>query len=74
MGVNPHALYRDLQTGEVNVFAFPLGSVYTGPGLFGTGTKLVRISLVFTRDLVDPVRTGSAIWYEIGMWKRTVPV
>ena len=33
---------------------------------FGTGTKLVRISLVFTRDLVDPVRIGSAIWYQVG--------
>ena len=27
-----------------------------GPDPFGTGMKLVRISLVFTRDLVDPVR------------------
>ena len=26
-----------------------LGSVYMGPDPFGTGTKLVRISLVFTR-------------------------
>ena len=40
-----------------------LGSVYTGPDPFGTGTKLVRISLVFTRDLADPVWFGSAIWY-----------
>ena len=43
-----------------------LGSVYTGPDPFGTGTKLVRISLAFTRDLVDPVRIGSAIWYQMG--------
>ena len=39
-----------------------LGSVYTGPDPFGTGTTLVRISIVFTRDLVDPVRIESAIW------------
>ena len=37
-----------------------------GPDPFGTGTKLVRISLVFTRDLVDSVRIGSAIWYQMG--------
>ena len=35
-----------------------MGSVYTGPDPFGTGTKLVRMSLVFTRDLVGgPVRS-----------------
>ena len=28
-----------------------------GPDQFGTGMKLVRISLVFIRDLVDPDRT-----------------
>ena len=33
------------------------------PDLFGTGTKLARISLAFTRDLV---RIGSAIWYQTG--------
>ena len=43
-----------------------LGSVYTGPDLFGTGTKLVRISLMFAQDLVDTVRIGSAIWYRMG--------
>ena len=43
-----------------------LGSVYTGPDPFGTGTKLVRISLVFTRELVDPVRIGSGMWYQMG--------
>ena len=32
-------------------FLMTLGSVYTGPDPFGTSTKLVRISLVFTRDL-----------------------
>ena len=42
-----------------------LGSVYTGPDPFETGMKLVRISLVFTRDLVDLVRIGSAIWYQM---------
>ena len=38
-----------------------LGSVYTEPDPFGTGTKLVQIRLVFTRDLVNRVRIGSAI-------------
>ena len=33
-----------------------LGIVYIGPDTFGTGTTLVRISLVFTRDLADQVR------------------
>ena len=39
--------------------------------------KLVRISLVFTRGLMDPIRTGSAIWCEMGplmKWNCTVPV
>ena len=31
---------------------------------FETSTKLVRICLVFTRDLVDLARIGSAIWYQ----------
>ena len=39
-----------------------LGRIYTGPDMFGTSTKFVRISLVFTWDLVDPVQIGSAIW------------
>ena len=42
-----------------------LGSIYTRPDPFGTGTKLVRIRFVFTRDLVDPVRIRSAIWYQL---------
>ena len=48
----PHILARG--------FTMPCnqGSVYTGPDSFGTGTKLVRISLVFTRDLVDPAQIG----------------
>ena len=33
-----------------------LGRVHTGLDPFGTGTKLVRINLVLTRDLVDPKR------------------
>ena len=37
-----------------------------GPNPFITGTKLVWISLVFTRDLEDSVRIGSAIWYQMG--------
>ena len=42
------------------------GNVYTGPDPSGASTKLVPISLVFARDLVDPVRIGSAIWYQMG--------
>ena len=44
------------------------------PDPFGTGRKLVQISLVFTRDLVDPVRIGFAIWYqmEINVLKKIV--
>ena len=37
-----------------------------------TGTKLVRISLVFTRDLMDPVRIGSAIWYQMGPLMKVI--
>ena len=43
-----------------------LGGVYTGPDPFGTGAKFVQISLVFTWDLMDPVRIGFAIWYQMG--------
>ena len=50
-----------------------LGSVYTGPDSSGTGTKLVRVNLVFTRDLVNPVRIGSAIWYQIGPLTEVIP-
>ena len=52
-----------------------------GPDPFGTSMKLVRISLVFTWDLVDPVWIGSAVWYQMGplmkvipLWSRTFPV
>ena len=45
------------------------------------GTKLLRISLVFARGLMDPVRIGSAIWYiqflksvaRLGMLNHQVP-
>ena len=37
-----------------------------GPDPFGTDTKLVRINLVFTREQVDSVWFGSAIWYQMG--------
>ena len=50
-----------------------LGSVYTRSDPFGTGTKLVRISLVFTRDLADPVWIGSAIWYQMGPIMKLIP-
>ena len=42
------------------------------PDPFGTGTKLVRISLAFTRDLVDPVQIGSAICYQTGSLAKVV--
>ena len=53
------------------------GSVYIGQDPFGTGTRLVRISLVFARDLVDRicylVPNGST--YEgYPVWNRTVLV
>ena len=41
------------------------GIAYTRLDPFGTGAKLVRISLVFTRDPVDPVPIGSAIGYQM---------
>ena len=43
-----------------------------GPDPFGTGTKLVRISLVFIWDLVDPVRIGPAIWYQTGQLMKVI--
>ena len=49
-----------------------LASVYTEPDPFGTSTKLVRISLVFIRDLVDPVPIGSAIWYQMGLLRKVI--
>ena len=48
-----------------NKIACNLGSVYIGPDLLGTDTKLVWISFVFTWDLLDLVGVGSAIWYNI---------
>ena len=48
-------------------------SVYTRPDPFGTGTKLVQISFVFTRGLMDPVRIGSAIWYQLGPLMKATP-
>ena len=59
------------QTGTLRNF-FMKGSVYTGPDPFGTSAKLVRNSLVFTRDLVDPVRIGSAIWYLLGPLMKVI--
>ena len=50
-----------------------LGSVYTGPDPFGTDRKLVRVSLVFTQDLVDPARIVSAIWYQIDPLMKVIP-
>ena len=48
-------------------------SVCTEPDPFGTGTKSVRISLVFTRNLVDPVRIRSAGWYKMGPLMKVIP-
>ena len=59
---------------QQNIRDTVLGSVYTGPDPFETGTKLVRISLVFTRDLVDPVRIGYAIWYQNGSTYEGDPI
>ena len=55
------------------IWSLDYGSVYTGPDPFGTGTKLTRISLAFTRDLLDPVRIGSAIWYQMGPLMKVIP-
>ena len=44
-----------------------------GPDPFGTGTDLVGISLVFTWDLVDLVRIGSAFWYQMGPLMKAIP-
>ena len=56
-----HLSRKDRKHMLANMFlkssGYGLGSVYTGRDLFGTGTKLVRISLVFKRELV--VRHGS---------------
>ena len=49
-----------------------LGSVYTGPDPFGNGTKLIRIILVFTQDLLEPVRIGSAVWYQMGPLMKVI--
>ena len=45
-------------------FTFKTAFTLAGRNLFGTGTKLVRISHVFTRDLVDSVRSGNGSTYE----------
>ena len=44
-----------------------------GTGSVGTGTKLVRVSHVFTRDLVGPVWIGSAIWYQMSPLMKVTP-
>ena len=44
-----------------------------GPYPFGTGTKLVRISLVLRRAQVDPVWFGPAIWYQMGPLMKVIP-
>ena len=49
-----------------------IGSIYIGLDPFRTSMKLVPISLVFTRDLVEPVRIGSAIWYHIGLLMKVI--
>ena len=51
------------------------GGVHKGPDLFGTCAKLVRISLVFTQDLLLPIRIRSAVWYQMGplMKMKVIP-
>ena len=45
-----------------------------GPDPFGTGTKLVRISLVFTWDSVDLVGIRPAIRYQNGSTYQGDPI
>ena len=59
----PEAIANVYKTTSCMFTPVVYGRVYTGPDPFGTGTKLVRISLLYTRDLV---RIGSAIWYQMG--------
>ena len=40
--------------------------------LFGTGMKLVWISLVFTWDLVDLVLVRPVIWYQMGPLMKVI--
>ena len=61
-----------VEMGSVSEKLWLLGSVYTGPDPFRTDTKLARISLAFTRDLMDPVRIGSAIWYQMGPLMKVI--
>ena len=46
--------------------------LHTGPDPFGTSTKLVRRSLAFTRDLVDPVLIGFDICYQMGPLMKVI--
>ena len=41
---------------------------------FGTGTKLLWISLLFTLDSVDQVQIGSAAWYQNGSTYEGDPI
>ena len=43
-----------------------------GTDPFGTGIKLVRVSIVFTWDLVDLVWIGSAILYQMGPLMKVI--
>ena len=65
-------LFLKEPTVKAGVISGYKGSVYTGPDPFGTGTKLVRMSLVFTWDLVDPVRILNAICYQMGPLMRVI--
>ena len=49
------------------------GSIYTGPDPFETVKELLRISLVFTRDLMNPVRIRQAIWCQMGPLMKVIP-
>ena len=43
-----------------------------GPDPFGASTKLAQISVVFTQHLVDPLRIGSGMWYQMGPLTKVI--
>ena len=40
--------------------------------MFGTGTKLVQISIALIRDLTDPLHIGSPIRYQPGSLVKVI--
>ena len=49
-----------------------LGCIYTRPEPFGTGKKLILISLAFIRDLADPLLIGFPVWYQMGSLMKVI--